>query len=444
MSSHSRPILAEALSALLLAMVVAGCNAPLQPATGQPSSAATPALTAQPTMGPSATPTLAPSPTAEPAGMAVVGPVETVFDWSTNRCATDDIPDLPARAFMDADGNIQLISSHIQTRRMIGPALDTVARDCTIRMRSDHNADPSLFDDNEWLAAPYTEDGSTIYALIHMEYHGWEHSSDCQPPNHFPCWYNSVTLASSTDAGASYADAADPPNQLVASLPDRYQAGAGPYGVLEPSNIVKKDGYYYDFVRIDETNSDQQRICLMRTDDLTTAGSWRFWDGEGFNVQMGDPYALPDSALGGVPCAPISPDTLGVMDQSVTFNTYLNRYVMVGITAIHLEGREVWGVLYSTSDDLIHWDQRQLLFEAKLPWTWQPGDGAYMLYSSLLDPNSTSRNFETSGQTAYVYFTRFNRPQAQPLDRDLVRVPVEFFTSVSDAKSAAVPFVIQP
>ncbi len=275
--------------------------------------------------------------------MAVVGPVETVFDWSADRCATDDIPDLPARAFRDSGGKVQLISSHIQTRRMIGPTLDTLARDCTVRMRSDHNPDPAQFDDSEWLAAPYTEDGSIIYALVHMEYHGWEHSTDCQPPNHFPCWYNSITLASSTDAGASYADAADPPNQLVASLPDRYQAGAGPYGVLEPSNIVKKDGYYYDFVRIDETNSDQQRICLMRTDDLSTAGSWRFWDGEGFNVQMGDPYALPNSALGGVPCAPISPDTLGVMEQSVTFNTYLNRYVMVGTTAIHLGGARSLG-----------------------------------------------------------------------------------------------------
>jgi hypothetical protein len=429
---------------LLVAALMAGCNPQARTVNGT-STANSPTATPVPTSAPTPTPTtVVPSPTPGPAALAVVGPVETVFDWSAGRCATDDIPDLPARAFKDASGTVQLISSHIQTRRMIGSSLNNVTRDCTIRMRSDHNADPAQFDDNEWLAAPYTEDGSTIYALVHMEYHGWEHSSDCQPPNHFPCWYNSITLAASSDAGASYADAADPPNQLVASLPDRYQAGAGPYGVMEPSNIVKMDDYDYAFVRIDEASSDQQRICLMRTDDLTSPGSWRFWDGEAFSVEMGDPYTLPDTALGGVPCAAISTDALGVMDSSVTFNTYLNRYVMVGTTALHLGGRDVWGVLYSTSNDLIHWDQRQLLFEAKLPWTWQPGDGAYMLYPSLLDPSSTSRNFETSGKTAYVYFTRFNRPQAQPLDRDLVRVPVEFFDSAEAAQAASVPFVIQP
>jgi len=430
---------------LLLTLFGAACNAPAPSgATAPTSPSANAALSSTATSAPTDTPTVAPSPTPGPAGMAVVGPVETVFDWSADRCTRLDIPDLPARAFRDADGNVQLISSHIETRRMIGPTLDEVTRDCTVRMASDHNPDPALFDDNQWIAAPYTEDGTTIYALVHQEYHGWEHSTDCASVDHFQCWYNSITLALSTDGGQSYDEAATPPGHLVAALPDRYQAETGPNGVFEPSNIVKKDGAYYAFVRIDATSSDEQRICLMRTEDLSDPASWRFWDGDGFNVRMGDPYTMPDSALGGMPCAGISPDTLGIMDQSVTFNTYLNRYVMVGITATHIDGREVWGVLYSTSSDLIHWDQRQLLFEAKLPWTWQPGDDPYLLYATLLDPNSPSQDFETSGKTGYVYFTRFNRPQAEPLDRDLVRVPVEFFQTPAEAQAATVPFVIQP
>jgi hypothetical protein len=444
MRSYRQSLFTRMSRLLIVMLAISACNAqrrePGSPPPPSPSDTPAP----RPTQPPTSTATRAPSPTPGPAGMAVVGPVETVFDWSTDRCATDDIPDLPARAFRDAEGNVQLISSHIQTRRMIGPTLDSVVRDCTVRMTSDHNADPSMFDDNEWLASPYTEDGSTIFALVHMEYHGWEHSSDCQPPNHFPCWYNAITLAKSTESGDSYADAAEPPAQLVASLPDIYQAGAGPYGVMEPSNIIKKDGYFYAFVRIDETNSDLQRICLMRTDDLSDAASWHFWDGDGFNVTMGDPYQMPESARGGVPCASISVDTLGVMDQSVTFNTFLDRYVMVGVTAIHINGRDVWGVLYSMSDDLIHWDQRQLLFEVDLPWTHQPGAGPYILYPSLIDAASPDRNFSTSGQTGYVYFTRFNRPDSQPLDRDLVRVPVSFFNTPAEAEAAAVPFVLQP
>ena len=51
-----------------------------------------------------------------------------------------------------------------------------------------------------------------------------------------------------------------------------------------------------------------------------------------------------------------------------------------------------------------------------------------LLYPALLDPASDSQNFETIGKTAYVYYTRMNHGQSS-LDRDLVRIPVEFFPS---------------
>jgi len=51
---------------------------------------------------------------------------------------------------------------------------------------------------------------------------------------------------------------------------------------------------------------------------------------------------------------------------------------------------------------------------------------------SLIDPTSTSRSFETIGRHPYLYFTRFNMEYWDPntcwttLDRDLIRIPVEF------------------
>lgn len=434
---HSRLQLALALAALSL--LALACNLTATPPA--------PTQEAEPTSAPSATPTQRPSPTPTPLppGLAVVGPVETVFDWSRDRCGREDIPDLAARAFRDADGRVQLISSHLLSRRMLGPSLNELQRDCTIVMSSDHDADPAQHNDNEWIAATYSEDGETVYALLHHEYHGWEHGGDCSDLDHFRCWYNTLTMAVSRDGGASYQDIKPPPDHFVAALPDRYQEGAGPNGFFEPSNIIFHDGFYYAFIRIDETNSDEQRICLLRTADLEDPASWRAYDGGGFSVQLADPYKLAEADLGGpVPCARIDIDDLGVMNQSVTYNTFLERFVMVGNTAIHRDGRELWGVLYSTSQDLLDWSPRQLLFEAEMPWTYQPGDDVYLLYPSLLDPASESRNFASSGKTAYVYFTRFNQPGVEPLDRDLVRVPVEFFASEAQAQQAAVPFVIQP
>ena len=46
-----------------------------------------------------------------------------------------------------------------------------------------------------------------------------------------------------------------------------------------------------------------------------------------------------------------------------------------------------------------------------------------MAYPVVLDPLSPSRNFQTVGQRAYLYFTRFNN---FGYDRDLLRVPIEF------------------
>lgn len=387
----------------------------------------------------------APTEVAVPA-LAVTGRTETVFDWTSDRCATDDIPDVAARAFRDATGRVQVIASHYENRRFVGATLDDIRRECRIIMRSSMQADPAAYSDRAWLSAPYTEDGKTIVALVHHEYQGHQHPNRCPPAEYYPCWYNSITLAISTDSGRAYEPAAAPPRHFVAGLPHRYEPGAGPYGIFEPSNIIKgRDGGYYAFVRVDEHRSDEQRICLMRTSTLRDPASWRAWDGSDFSVAFIDPHRREPAGRSEPACAAISPGELGVMASSVTYNTYLDRYVMVGVTAIHAGGREVWGVLYAFSDDLITWQPRQLLFEVELPWTYRPGDDNVYLYPALLDPASPSRNFETTGKTAYLYLTRFNARGAgdtlDTLDRDLVRVPVEFFPSAEEAASAAVPFL---
>jgi hypothetical protein len=61
-----------------------------------------------------------------------------------------------------------------------------------------------------------------------------------------------------------------------------------------------------------------------------------------------------------------------------------------------------------------------------LPHTAARNTDVMYAYPTLLDPGSASLSFETTGKTAYLYYTRLNRGQGSP-DRDLVRVPVEFF-----------------
>ena len=95
-------------------------------------------------------------PTVEPAAAGAGGEQETVFNHTEDACSPIDIPDAPARAFRDAEGQVHLIASHYVTRAMVGPSLDAVRHDCRRVMVSDLDGDPARFDDREWITAPYT------------------------------------------------------------------------------------------------------------------------------------------------------------------------------------------------------------------------------------------------------------------------------------------------
>ena len=60
----------------------------------------------------------------------------TVFNWESQHCDDNDIPDSPIRAVRLADGRVLALDSHFETRRFLGADLDTIKRDCTIVHRS--------------------------------------------------------------------------------------------------------------------------------------------------------------------------------------------------------------------------------------------------------------------------------------------------------------------
>ena len=106
--------------------------------------------------------------------------------------------------------------------------------------------------------------------------------------------------------------------------------------------------------------------------------------------------------------------------------------MLVG-SADNADGVSGPGFYFFTSDDLINWSPAKLLMKAELPWTYRCQDGPEQLRDpSLLDNDSTSRNFETIGQRPFLFFTRFNVQFNDDgscytsLDRDLIRIPVEF------------------
>ncbi len=340
--------------------------------------------------------------------------VEMVFDFSAQGIA-NDYPDAAARAFRDARGQIQMIASHYDCYRLKGTDFTTLSRDYANGpvYTSSLNASYSNFNQNLWIAAPYTTDGVNIHSLVHAEFNGPTTSN----------WHNAITYATSNDTGKTYTQVASP-NHLVWALPYTYLAGSGPCGYFGPSNIVhnQADGYYYCLISLQDRGIQLTGTGLIRTNNLSDPLSWRGWDGTAFNATLGNPYASGFTGPTGHTLAPLNDlnDNIGTMSESLTFNTYFNKWMLVGSSQQTINGSTVYGFFYSLSDDLIHWSFRKLI--KQMPISWSQSSYPKVLYPSIIDPTDTSRNFTYSGRDVYMYYTKMN----SNTDRDLVRMKIRF------------------
>ncbi len=366
---------------------------------------------------------------AEPSA-TVTGPAEVVFRWSSQACEPDDYPDLPVRAFRDAEGQVQITLAHFANRRLAGPDFGRLSHPCQVSLPSGASADPARFDDREWVAATLTRDGRDVIALVHNEYQGHRRARRCPSGRYFRCWYNAITLARSRDGGRSFRNV-DGARNLVAAPPYPYRPDGGPVGVLAPSNVVfnRRDRYFYVLVHVRRFGAQRRGTCVLRTRTPGLPGSWRAWGGRRFDRRMTSPYAFAPPSVRKRLCKPVSTEEIQDMTSSLTYNTYFKRFLLVGRAGDWdpRQRRVVWGFYFSLSEDLVRWSRRRLVMEAETPETYRCGDRNPYLYPSVVDRRSKSRNFMTSGRRVELYFTRFNYERCrQTQNRDLLRIRVEF------------------
>jgi hypothetical protein len=362
--------------------------------------------------------------------VSITGPEEVVYDYTTMRCADDDAPDGQAQAFRDSLGRLQVLAHDGDGRRLIGPDFNHLTRDCTKRFSPVYDPNPAHYNWARGLMSVYTSNGQDIYALVHNEFHGWEIPGDCPtlPPKH-RCGSGGITFAVSHDNGDTWS-APSPPDNLVATVPPRPTLDDPRTGLFAPSNPIKKGNYWYAVALYGAVEDQDPGACVMRTPDITDPTSWRGWDGTAFSVRFRNPYYENVTPQRTHMCEPASYDNIQSMTRSLTFNTVLNKFVLTG-SAIKFDpaqSRNVYGFYYSTSDDLVHWSPRQLLMEVPSLLSHTCGGPDAGSYPSLIDQGSTDPNFRITDDTVYLYFVHmhFNDACQLTLDRDLVRVPVQF------------------
>jgi len=357
--------------------------------------------------------------------VTIAGEPEVVFRWQTDRCAPDDFADSPARAFRTADGEVRLIASHMDARAMAGPDLDRLRHDCRVIFRGGRRDDPGAYDDRAWILSPYTLDGTTVYALVHNEFHGNLRPALCPSREYRRCWMNALTFAVSRDGGASF-EAPPPPGRLVMALPWRYEGERGRIGYFNPSNIVAHDGHYYALVLTFRFRDQEPGVCLIRSDRLDDARAWRGWDGRGFTVRFADPYRETIDDPRAHVCAPVG---RGRLSESVSLVRHAQSGAWIALMATTRpgpDGQPVRGIHASVSRDLIQWSETVVVMRSAIFQVFACGTDSFSVaYPALIDPASPSRNFETFGATGWLYMTRLNiRDCRIGADRDLIRFPV--------------------
>jgi hypothetical protein len=384
--------------------------------------------------------TVQPAPAADPVIVSASwqGPAEPVFDSETDGCDRMDIPDQSARAFRDADGQVHLFATHYIARAMVGPSLDTVRHDCHVVYRSVEDADPSHFQDRNWLGSFYTDDGRRIVALLHSEYEAWTHPGMCATPGAgWPmlanCWWNSVTMAVSQDGGSSFT-APTPPANLVASLPYVYDKAntVGAVGYNGPTNIIRIGPFYFAMIGDWPYKAQKYGPCLIRTTDPFDAASWRAWDGADFTIRFANPYVergfRPEEHI----CTPVGvqevyePGSLSAYGAGGTYLTVqFTRDTRFGTPGLYI----------SDSSDLIHWSKPSLVASAEQMRQQEPSGKWRYDYPALLDPTAPDRNFATVAEAPFVYYVRFDLVRGN-LSRTLMRRPINIHLGSWRARSS--------
>ena len=326
-----------------------------------------------------------------------------------HKCGFIDVPDIPARFFVDNTGLTHAVCGSTTFRRMDGPSLLNLTRNCTAAWNETANPDPSQFDGDEFLDSTHAFDNGTVVALVHTEYPGnvYHNCSASAGAESYPtCWTVTIGLAISHDFGVTWAHARPPPNHLVAAVPYAYNQSQLAYGWGDPSNIVQGQGaadsaFFYAAVwNRNQVGLQAPGVCIMRTADLTDPAAWRAWSGSAFDVAFADPYTLPPGDEAAHVCAVTN--LPGCPLGGIAWSRFLGAYVAT--MDCSLQGGEQF--YFATSADLLVWSSPQPFYNQRDLPANVSSVVTSMSYPAIVDlgsPGAGDRNFMTiEGDTALL------------------------------------------
>ena len=339
--------------------------------------------------------------TVQPTGppLSVWGSIDAL-----HKCGVNDVPDIPARAFVDSTGLAHMIVGSTSFHVMTGPTVFNQTRSCASSWNSTQSPVESDYAAAQWLDSPFVFPNGTVIALVHNEYPDnstWRTSKNCTRGYPY-CWQASVGLAISQDWGLTWGLAAPPPGHLVAAVPYKVNASQLASGWGDPSNIFLGPGGLHHMAVLNRNAVGLQPpgICFSRTPDLTDPKAWRAHGGGGaFNVTFASPFDVAPGAEAAHICA-VAAGLPPCMPSGVVWSTYLQLYVIT-MDCLNNQG----GVFLSTSGDLLQWSPPvEFYTRAQLPPD-VARNVTSMTYPTFIDPaQAQGGNFMAIGQSAPLFW----------------------------------------
>jgi hypothetical protein len=354
---------------------------------------------------------------AEPS-VTVTSSPRTLYKAIAAGCGPNFIPDSPARAFRRADGNVELIAAHFEDWMMIGRNFESLKPSCKSIMDFDdyHRKVPGQL----WIQATYTLDGRHIEGLISQDLSRTKMAEGCQNRN-IPgrCWVNQIIAVNSGDMGNHFN-----PGRVVASFGDNFPPQEKwQFGFFTATNIVHQGNLFYVVLFFTPPSipgssggMTQSGNCLFRTNNILDPGSWRGWTGTGFTY---------DPNRGKGQCATISPADSGPY-RSIEYAPKDHQWIVMTAGRHQLPGdpRPIPGFYSMTSPDLIHWSSYARVMG--VPTSAADSIDNIYSYPSLIDPESSSNNFDTlDHDTAILVFSVHHlKHGVGTMNRDLEFTPI--------------------
>lgn len=366
-----------------------------------------------------------------PIEITINGPEELVFPFESQNCKGNDewgnrldLPDAPLRAYRKKSGDLVILASHYNNIFYQTTDLSRIFRsNCDSVYPSEKNDDPASFSDRSWLISTAVLDSGNIYGLVHNEYWGSLHNTWCRIRlGHRAFWdsvclYVNLTGALSQNQGSSFKRISGDLG-VAAAYPYPFNIDMNRAGIRDPSNIFRnpRNNAYYFVAWADAWQHQRRGACLFRSVDPEKE-PWLAWDGTGFRARLSSPFDKSGQKDATV-CQPVSE----LYFSTIVYSSLNDIFIALGAE----ERIKPGGVFYRTSKDLFNWSAPKFLVEGHSFGFWKPGE-KMMVYPSLVDPKSTSPNFDQVGQFPYLYFHSARIDSSGALkgrERDIVRIPL--------------------